>query len=494
VKRESILVVDDEEIMREFLRETLTRCGYTVGTAADGDAALAALAADPYRLVLLDIAMPKRTGIETLDEIRNLWPGLPVVMMTAYGTVDSAVLAMRNGAVDYLQKPFDADAIEAVVERILEVGRLRAENKRAEARLAKSGASKPFIGSAPATERVLLAVRAAAASRSTVLVTGESGTGKELVARALHEMSPRRGKPFVKVNCAAIPEGLLESELFGHERGAFTGAVKSRAGHFESAHGGTLLLDELGEAGPSVQAKLLRVIQEREIMRVGDGKAIAVDVRLIATTNRNLADEVRAGRFRGDLYYRINVIPIFLPPLRERREDIPLLVEHFVTRYCREAGAAPARVTDAAMRRLVAHDWPGNIRELENTIERAVVLGRGETIDASDIPLFRDAEEALLAAHPLGRARGALREEDAGDGTGVTTRGAGMSDLRGAERLAGATLEQAERDLILSALREEGGNRTRAAARLGISVRTVRNKLARWRAQGALLAEAGCAD
>jgi DNA-binding NtrC family response regulator len=492
VKRESILVVDDEEIMREFLRETLTRSGYTVGIAADGDAALAALAADPYRLVLLDIAMPKRTGIETLDEIRMLWPDLPVVMMTAYGTVDSAVLAMRNGAVDYLQKPFDADAIETVVERILEVGRLRAENRRAEARLAKSDASKPFIGSAPATERVLLAVRAAAASRSTVLVTGESGTGKELVARALHEMSPRRGKPFIKVNCAAIPEGLLESELFGHERGAFTGAVKSRAGHFELAHGGTLLLDELGEAGPSVQAKLLRVIQEREITRVGDGKAIAVDVRLIATTNRNLADEVRAGRFRGDLYYRINVIPIFLPPLRERREDIPLLVEHFVTRYCREAGVSAARVTDAAMRRLVAHDWPGNIRELENAIERAVVLGCGETIDASDIPLFRDAEEALVGALPFVRASGALREREACDAMGGAARGVTAS--RGAERLAGATLEQAERDLILSALREEGGNRTRAAARLGISVRTVRNKLARWRAQGAHLAEAGCAD
>ena len=495
MKRESILVVDDEEIMREFLRETLTRSGYTVGIAADGDAALAALAADPYRLVLLDIAMPKRTGIETLDEIRMLWPDLPVVMMTAYGTVDSAVLAMRNGAVDYLQKPFDADAIETVVERILEVGRLRAENRRAEARLAKSDASKPFIGSAPATERVLLAVRAAAASRSTVLVTGESGTGKELVARALHEMSPRRGKPFIKVNCAAIPEGLLESELFGHERGAFTGAVKSRSrAASSSAHGGTLLLDEIGEMrGRRCRPSSCASLQEREIERVGDSKTIAVDVRV---DRDDEPEPRRRGRARADsasdLYYRLNVIPISLPPLRERREDIPLLVEHFVTRYAARPASPRRASTDAAMRRLVAHDWPGNIRELENAIERAVVLGCGETIDASDIPLFRDAEEALVGALPFVRASGALREREAGDAMGGAARGVPAS--RGAERLAGSTLEQAERDLILSALREEGGNRTRAAARLGISVRTVRNKLARWRAQGAHLAEAGCAD
>jgi len=473
VKRESILVVDDEQIMREFLREALTRRGYSVGVAADGEAALAALATHSYQLVLLDVAMPGRTGIETLDDVRAGWPSVPVILMTAYGTIDSAVVAMRKGAVDYLQKPFDADTIEDVVERVLEVGRLRAENKKIEARLAKEEVSRPCIGRAPATERVMRAVRAAAASRSTVLVTGESGTGKELVARALHEMSPRRGRPFVKVNCAAIAEGLLESELFGHERGAFTGAVKTRAGHFESADGGTLLLDELGEAGASVQAKLLRVIQEREIMRVGDGKAIAVDVRIIATTNRNLSDEVRAGRFRGDLFYRINVIPIYLPPLRERREDIPLLVSNFVRRFCAESGRPALRVTDEAMRALAAHDWPGNVRELENVIERAVVLGNGSALDVDAIPLVRETAEAAGDAASGTSAEG-LRRARAGAATGVA---------------AGSTLEEAERDLILAAIRDEGGNRTRAAARLGISVRTIRNKLSRWRSEGAPLAE-----
>ncbi|MFN0150886.1 MAG: sigma-54-dependent transcriptional regulator [bacterium] len=465
MKRESILVVDDEEIMREFLREALNRRGYSVGVAANSDAALEALGAHAYQLILLDIAMPGRTGIETLDDIRAGWPGVPVILMTAYGTIDSAVLAMRKGAVDYLQKPFDADTIEDVVDRVLEVGRLRDENKTIEARLAKEDVSRPFLGSAPATERVMLAVRAAAASRSTVLVTGESGTGKELVARALHEMSPRRGRAFVKVNCAAIAEGLLESELFGHERGAFTGAVKTRAGHFEAADGGTLLLDEIGEAGPAVQAKLLRVIQEREIMRVGDAKPIAVDVRIIATTNRNLSDEVRAGRFRGDLFYRINVIPIYLPPLRERREDVPLLVTNFVRRFCMESGRPALRVTDEAMQALTAHDWPGNVRELENVVERAVVLGSGPALDVDSIPIVREA-----TAHATPGAYAARPGSNSGDG-------------------ANATLESAERDLILTAIREEGGNRTRAAARLGISVRTIRNKLSRWRTEGAPLAE-----
>jgi DNA-binding NtrC family response regulator len=460
MKRESILVVDDERLLRDFLREALARAGYVVGTADGGDAAIDALAADRYDLVLLDVSMPGRSGLETLQEIRRLRADLPVVMMTAYGTIDSAVAAMRAGAVDYLQKPFDAETIEEVVERVLDVGRSREENRAIAARLGGEERAGTLAGVGPATERVLVGVRAAAASRSTVLVTGESGTGKELVARALHEMSPRAGRPFVKVNCAAIPEGLLESELFGHERGAFTGAIRARAGHFEAASGGTLLLDELGEAGPAVQAKLLRVIQEREVMRIGDAKPLKVDVRLIATTNRDLAEEVRAGRFRGDLYYRINVIPIFLPPLRERRDEIPQLVAQFVTRKSGESGRRVTGVSDGAMARLMAHDWPGNVRELENVIERAVVMGRGPVVEASEVVIGSGEPPAGPAA------------------SGET-----MPSAAG-------TLEDAERNLILSTLREEGGNRTRTAARLGVSVRTIRNKLSRWRAMGAAIEEA----
>jgi DNA-binding NtrC family response regulator len=465
VKREALLVVDDEEILREFLRETLARAGYAVGVAADGDEALGALERDAYALVLMDQSMPRRDGLDTLGAIRRAHPRLPVVMMTAYGTVESAVAAMRLGAVDYVQKPFDAERVEEVVERVLEVARLREENARRVARLAPVEPSSSLIGRGPAMQQVLVAVRAAAASRSTVLVTGESGTGKELVARAIHEMSPRAARPFIKVNCAAIPEGLLESELFGHERGAFTGAVRSRAGHFEAAHGGTLLLDEVGEAGSAVQAKLLRVIQEREVTRVGDAKTLRVDVRLVATTNRDLRAEVNEGRFRGDLYYRINVIPIHLPPLRDRREEIPGLAEHFARRIAAETGRPAPVIAPEAMRKLSAHAWPGNVRELENVVERAVVLGGGGRIEADAVAL--DGE--VCGAH------GALRAApSAGEPAG--------------------TLDRLERDVILATLREENGNRTRTAARLGVSVRTIRNKLSRWRSEGAPLPEVCRAD
>ncbi len=457
--RESILVVDDEKILRDFLRETLTRAGYVVGTAEDGEAAIAAATEDPYALALLDVKMPGRDGIETLEALRAARPGIAVVMMTAYGTVESAVRAMRLGAVDYLQKPFGAEKVEEVVERVLEVARLREENRRLAARLTGREGRGALVGGGPAMERILAAVRAAAGSRSTVLVTGESGTGKELVARALHEMSPRAARPFIKVNCAAIPEGLLESELFGHERGAFTGAVRTRAGHFEAADGGTLLLDEVGEAGPAVQSKLLRVIQEREVTRVGDAKSIKVDVRLVATTNRDLQEAVRSGRFRGDLYYRLNVIPIHLPPLRERREEIPALVEHFVRRFAAEGGRSVRGTTPEAVERLTSHSWPGNIRELENVIERAVVMGAGPWIGTEHIALDDD-----VAARRSGDGR---------------------APAMGAKR----TLEEMERELILATLRDAGGNRTRAAERLGVSVRTIRNKLSRWRAEGALIEE-----
>jgi DNA-binding NtrC family response regulator len=463
MKRESILVVDDEKILRDFLRETLARAGYVVGTADGADAAIAAAAEEPYALALLDVKMPGRDGIEALEALRAARPGMAVVMMTAHGTVESAVRAMRLGAVDYIQKPFGVEKVEEVVERVLEVARLREENRRRAARLARGEGRGALVGGGPATECVLAAVRAASRSRSTVLVTGESGTGKELVARALHEMSPRAARPFIKVNCAAIPEGLLESELFGHERGAFTGAVRTRAGHFEAADGGTLLLDEVGEAGPAVQAKLLRVIQEREVTRVGDARSLKVDVRLVATTNRDLQEEVRGGRFRGDLYYRLNVIPIHVPPLRERREEIPALVEHFVRRFAAEGGRAVRGPTPEALERLTAHSWPGNVRELENVIERAVVMGAGPWIGAEHIALDDDA-----ASRP----------------SGASAPSAGAT----------STLEQMERELILAALRDAGGNRTRAAERLGVSVRTIRNKLSRWRAAGALHEEACRAD
>ncbi len=435
-----ILVVDDEPLLREFLEETLRRTGHEVICAAGGDEALRRVSLDPPDLVLLDIRLQGRDGLSLLPEFRRLCPEAPVIMMTGHGTLESAVTAWRAGAFDYLVKPFSADTVDLVAERALAVGALRRENADLRHRLSLQEALAPMVGRSRAMEDLRSAIRLVAPTRSTVLITGESGTGKELVARAIHEGSPRASGPFIKMNCAAVPAGLLESELFGHERGAFTGAVSRGTGRFEQAHGGSLLLDEISEMDPALQPKLLRALQEREFYRVGGSQSVRVDVRVLATTNSDLRDRVRQGAFREDLFYRLAVVPLLVPPLRERRDDILLLAAHFLARFAEENGRSGVRLTPAASERLVRYDWPGNVRELCNAVERAVILCPGNGLGPEHF--------VLEPARPA------------------------------SDTSAGDSLRERERAWILRVLQETGGNRSAAARRLDVSVRTVRNKLA----------------
>ena len=441
---ERILVVDDERAMRLGVTEVLERHGFAVTAVDSGPAALVALADGGYALVLSDMRMPGMTGPELLAAVQERHPGLPMVMMTAYGTVEDAVAAMKAGARDFLTKPFSPPDLVHLVRNILcdpaaeragggEAGRVRGERR--------------IVTRAPALQRVLAVAAGVAASRAPILLEGESGTGKELVARYVHAVGPRRTQPFVAINCAALPRELLESELFGHERGAFTGATARKLGKFELAHGGTLLLDEVSEMEPALQAKLLRVLQEHEVDRVGGLRPVAIDTRVIATTNRSLRALVAAGAFRRDLYYRLNVIPLTLPPLRTRREDIDALIDHFCRRF---AGGQPLIVDAAARAYLKRQPWPGNVRELEHVIERAALLSSGGVITAADVQID---EEPL--AEPAATVS-----------------------------LAGLTVHEVERRLIVETLRRTNNNRSRAAEMLGISVRTLRNKLAEYRAGG----------
>lgn len=439
-----ILVVDDEPLLREFLEETLRRAGHEPVLAEGADEALRRLALDPPDLVLLDIRMQGRDGLSLLPDLRAACPDAPVLMMTGHGTLESAVAAMRAGAFDYLTKPFSASGIELAVERALSVGALRRENADLRGRLSLQEALHPMLGRSRAMEELRAAIRLVAPTRSTVLISGESGTGKELVARAVHEGSSRRNGPFVKLNCAAVPGGLLESELFGHERGAFTGAIGRKAGRFEEAHAGTLLLDEISEMDPALQPKLLRALQEREFYRVGGGSPVRIDVRVLATTNADLRERVRQGQFREDLFFRLEVVPLAVPPLRARRDDILLLAAHFIDQLSDENGRPRARLTPAASALLLEHDWPGNVRELRNAVERGVIL----------------CPDGQLRPEHFVLDRGPGRTTHAGSGG------------------AGGTLAERERAWILQVLRETGGNRTAAARRLGVSVRTIRNKLA----------------
>jgi DNA-binding NtrC family response regulator len=443
-----ILVVDDEPLLREFLEETLRRRGYLVTPAPGGEEALRRVTLDPPDVILLDIRMQGRDGISLLPEFRLLCPDAPILMMTGHGTLESAVQAMRLGAFDYLTKPFSADAIELAVDRALSVGALKRENSALRGRLQLQEALTTMIGRSRAMEALRSAIRMIAPTRSTVLITGESGTGKELVARAVHEGSARASGPFIKLNCAAVPAGLLESELFGHERGAFTGAVGRSRGKFEQAHGGTLLLDEISEMDLTLQPKLLRALQEREFYRVGGGTPVRVDVRVLATTNTDLKSRVRDGSFREDLYYRLEVVPLGVPPLRERPEDIPLLAHHFLRLLGDENGRGTLHFSPAASERLLRHEWPGNVRELRNAVERAVILCPGDDLRPEHFVL----ETIQLPDAP----------------------GAGAAD----------TLHQREKGWILKVLEEERGNRTATARRLGVSVRTIRNKLAEYAVNG----------
>ncbi|HJQ82942.1 MAG TPA: sigma-54 dependent transcriptional regulator, partial [Candidatus Binatia bacterium] len=381
-----ILVVDDEARMAEVVAAALRRAGHECETCADGAGALAALEERGADVVVTDWRMPEMDGVELLRRLHARRPNLPVILLTAHGTVPAAVAAMREGAFDYVTKPFDNEALRASVARALEMTRLERENRWLRQEVGARYAPDAVVAESPRSRELLDLVRRVAPSRATVLVQGESGTGKELVARLLHYWSDRVGRPFVAVNLKAFAEGVLESELFGHEKGAFTSAIAARAGCFERADGGTLFLDEVGEIGPDVQAKLLRVLQEGEVLRVGGDRPRAIAVRVVAATNRVLRDEIAAGRFREDLYFRLNVIPVQLAPLRERREDVVPLARHFLARHAADAGRRLVLSADAE-RVLAGHAWPGNVRELENAVERAVVLTRGDGIAPEDLLL-----------------------------------------------------------------------------------------------------------
>jgi DNA-binding NtrC family response regulator len=443
MEKKKILVVDDNELFRDSIADTLDRQGYNVVQAPDGAHALDTLSKNHFDLVISDMKMPGMTGIELLEKIKRVDPDIPFLIITAFGAVETAVDAMKKGAYDFIQK---ADSLmrelELTVVRALQYQTLLNENKRLKSALHTQWA---YIGATSVMEEVRALVNKVAESRATVLITGESGTGKELVARSIHYQSKRSQGPFIKVNCAAMPEGLVESELFGHEKGAFTGAIMQKRGKFEAASGGTLLLDEIGEMPLPAQAKLLRVLQEHEIHKVGGDEPIEVDVRIVVTTNRKLEEEIAAGRFREDLYYRLNVLRIHLPPLRERKEDIPKLVEHFLQRYNDENGFSVEGMEECCMPMLLNYQWPGNIRELENSIERAVVLSRTGKIKPE---LFQ------FRAPASGPCR------------------AGKEGLE-----VGMTVAEAEKMLILKTLEQYDQNRTKAAETLGISIRTLRNKL-----------------
>jgi DNA-binding NtrC family response regulator len=434
-----LLVVEDEPDQRRLLTELLAAEGFAVANAGSLAAAEAELARTAIDLVISDWQLPDGDGGALLARVRERYPDTAFVMVTAYGTIARAVAAIRAGADDYLTKPFERQALLLAVERTLARRRLERENRRLAAEIGDRDRLVDLLGRAPAMRRLFDRVERLAPTDATVLLTGESGTGKELAARALHQLSARRARPFVAVNCAAIPEGLVESEFFGVERGAFTGADRTRPGRFESADGGTLFLDEIGELWLPLQPKLLRVLQEGRFARVGAARELAVDVRVVAATNRDLAAEVAAGRFRQDLYYRLNVVPLELPPLRERREDLPLLVEFFAARAARRHGLAPPRFPPAVMRRLIEHSWPGNVRELANVVERLLLLAEESAVSASDLP------PELTGIAPERAADGAYRLP-----------------------AAGLRWEEHERSLLQQALALAHGNRARAARLLDL--------------------------
>jgi len=381
----TVLVVDDEESIRDSCRQILERAGYRVATAGEGNEALRSLQRTAPDLILLDLKMPGLDGVGFLRRIKDELPDLDVVVITGYSSVESAVECMRLGAYDYLPKPFDAESLRMVVGRAVEKRRLALENRALRRQLGRAEPAEALLGESAAMNRVRAMIDRVADTESTVLILGESGTGKELVARAIHRTSRRRDRPFIPVDCGAIVETLFESELFGHVRGSFTGAVASRSGRFEMAHGGTIFLDEIANIAPSIQSKLLRVIQEREITRVGATEPVRVDVRIVAATNQNLKSALADGRFREDLFYRLSVVVIEIPPLRERPEDVSILAEGLLGKLCERKLLAPKTLAPDAVRALEAHPWPGNVRELENTLERALVLARGATILPEDL-------------------------------------------------------------------------------------------------------------
>jgi two-component system NtrC family response regulator len=450
MKPYTILVTDDEKIQRESLAGFLRKKGYTVLTAHNFDEAYRQVQEHPVDVVLTDVKMGDKSGYDLLKAVRELNPEITVIIMTAYGNVEEAVAAMKDGAYDYLTKPIDLDEVELLVHRALQLKLLKSENETLRRKLEERHRFTNIVTASPLMEEVLNIAARSANSRTSVLIEGESGTGKELIVRAIHYASPRKDKPLVVVNCAAISENLIESELFGHEKGAFTGALQTRLGRLEEADGGTLFLDEVGDVPLSVQVKLLRFLQFGEFQRVGSNETRKVDVRLIAATNRNLREMIKEGTFREDFYYRLNVINIYVPPLRKRKEDIPLLIDHFIKKFAEENGKPIRGISREAMDLLMKYDYPGNVRELENMIERAVVLARGEIIEKEDLPIqFHIKNGSNETLPPLDYYPGNFREK----------------------------VEAFEKDLIVQALKEADYNQSKAARALGLSERNLRYKM-----------------
>ena len=485
-----ILIVDDKEMMRDSVATTLVRKGYVVVTAPSGADALEKLSKRTFDAVITDLQMPEMDGLGLLQEIRQMDEQLPVIFMTAFGSIETAVAAMKQGAFDYITKPFSGDVLLLTVERAIKHAKLVRENQilRVNAEKPRSGEAwaRSMIGDGPLMTQLKQRLAQIADSHGTVLIGGESGAGKEVAARAIHEQSPRSSQAFMAINCAALSTSLLESELFGHEKGAFTGADKTRKGRFELADGGTLLLDEISEIAPEIQAKLLRVLQEQCFERVGSSTSRSVDVRVIATTNRDLPAEVAKGSFRQDLYFRLNVLPLTMPALRDHREDIPVLVEHFLQQVAAREGKAVKRIEDGVIELMQAYPWPGNVRELQNICERAAVLTPGEVIERQLIqpwltvgaspPRPASASPSLSPLHT-----GRVVEIEAGDnGHGHSACAVGPPAIVCDGRL---TLDEIERETIVATLEHHQGHRQKSAEALGIGVRTLGLKLKKWKEQ-----------
>ena len=449
-EKNTILIVDDDPAHRTMLKTLLTGWGYGIHEADDGSTAVERVNERAYDLILMDIRMIRMSGLEALNEIKAINPAIPVIIMTAYSSVESAVETLKNGAYDYLTKPLDFDELRLTMLRAMDHIQLKEENRLLREILGNHFDRQHIIGRSPVMIRLLETVAQVAPSEATVLITGESGTGKEMIAGAIHHNSPRKTRPFIKINCAAITETLLESELFGHEKGAFTGAYRRKEGKFRLAHGGSIFLDEISEMSLSMQVKLLRVLQEREITRVGGEEVIQVDVRIIAATNKDLIKEIEIGKFREDLYYRLNVVTLKMPGLRERKEDIPLLAQHFLKIFSEKNSKQMKGFTPQAMDRLLKYDWPGNVRELMNAVERGVVLSRSDYIKEEDLPLIMGDEDPQ-------------RREPWKD---VVP--------------SGFPLEEVEKATILNMLESTGGNKSEAARRLGITRKTLHKKLKKY--------------
>ncbi len=442
MSKKRVLVIEDEDKLRRVLELQLAGSGYDLDLAPSGEAGLRYL--DRADLILTDLKLPEMDGMQVLAHARQINPSAPVIVMTAFGTIENAVEAMKRGAADFLLKPFSLDHLTAIIEKALEVRALRDENRALKEELGRRYQFDNIIGRSPNMQEIFQTILRVAPSRATVLLCGESGVGKDLIARAIHYHSPRRDKPFVKINCTAIPENLMESELFGYEKGAFTGANLTKPGKFEQADTGTVFLDEIGDVPAAIQVKLLRILQEREFERLGSNKVRQIDVRILAATNVDLRAALEEGRFREDLYYRLNVLPLNIPSLRERKEDIPFLAQHFADRFGRQERGEPGQISDDAMSKLLGYHWPGNVRELENVIERSLLLAPSATLRAADIKLDQSSKPKPAVSDFLPE---------------------------------GVTLEEHEQSIIREALRRANGNKSQAARLLGLTRNALRYRL-----------------